>query len=277
MGMAGLFPQGVQYPTGSPQQGVHYPQQGVQTLSGPPQGVHLVPGTSQPPVQFTTGVQQQQRGSFPDSVHLGQSPTMPFHLSQLFAFGSQGSGQDTLFPNAFNTTTLQEPASGNWNMDTGSEVLRRLVSIDSISCNKEKLPVLCHACQLGKHVKLSFHRSNTLLVDVRTLLYKPTPPPPPTPQSVPQIVPEHAPAPTNDLPTVSIHPMVTHSRVGTTRPNPRYVSHVSTISPLPRSYKEAFNDPNWRNAMFDEYNALIKNKTWTSVPRPEGANIVRCM
>nr|GEZ15632.1 signal peptide peptidase-like 2 [Tanacetum cinerariifolium] len=32
-----------------------------------------------------------------------------------------------------------------------------------------------------------------------------------------------------------------------------------------------------RNAMFDEYNALIKNKTWTSVPRPEGANIVRCM
>ncbi|GJT90137.1 ribonuclease H-like domain-containing protein [Tanacetum coccineum] len=29
--------------------------------------------------------------------------------------------------------------------------------------------------------------------------------------------------------------------------------------------------------MFDEYNALIKNKTWTSVPQPEGANIVRCM
>ncbi|GJY83348.1 ribonuclease H-like domain-containing protein [Tanacetum coccineum] len=76
---------------------------------------------------------------------------------------------------------------------------------------------------------------------------------------------------------MSIHPMVTRSRVGTTRPNPRYAGHVSTISPLPRSYKEAFNDPNWRNAMFDEYNALIKNKTWTSVPRPEGANIVRCM
>ncbi|GJU80105.1 ribonuclease H-like domain-containing protein [Tanacetum coccineum] len=67
------------------------------------------------------------------------------------------------------------------------------------------------------------------------------------------------------------------SHVGITRPNPRYAGHVSTISPLPRSYKEAFNDPNWRNAMFDEYNALIKNKSWTSVPRPEGANIVRCM
>ncbi|GJT21831.1 ribonuclease H-like domain-containing protein [Tanacetum coccineum] len=206
------------------------------------------------------------KGSFPGSVHLGQSPSMPFHPSQLFASGSQGSGQATLLPNAFNTTTLQEPASGNWNMDTGasshlndsvhclsdilnmciypsvavgdgrfipvtnsghsvlstpfrplrlnnvlitpnivknlifvrqfvrdnsctvefdpfgfsvkdfitrrytwhqrlghpgSEVLRRLVSSDSISCNKEKLPVLCHACQLGKHVKLPFVSSSS--------------------------------------------------------------------------------------------------------------------
>ncbi|GKD54389.1 ribonuclease H-like domain-containing protein [Tanacetum coccineum] len=30
---------------------------GVQTLSGPPQGVHLVPGTSHPSIQFMTGVQ----------------------------------------------------------------------------------------------------------------------------------------------------------------------------------------------------------------------------
>nr|GFA26490.1 ribonuclease H-like domain-containing protein [Tanacetum cinerariifolium] len=31
----------------------------------------------------------------------------------------------------------------------GSDVLRRLVSNNVISCNKEKPPVLCHACQLG--------------------------------------------------------------------------------------------------------------------------------
>ncbi|GJX30642.1 ribonuclease H-like domain-containing protein [Tanacetum coccineum] len=43
----------------------------------------------------------------------------------------------------------------------GSEVLRRLMSSDSISCNKEKLPVLCHACQLGKHVKLPFVSSSS--------------------------------------------------------------------------------------------------------------------
>nr|GFC77100.1 ribonuclease H-like domain-containing protein [Tanacetum cinerariifolium] len=40
------------------------------------------------------------------------------HPSQLFASGSQGSGQATLLPNAFNTTILQDPAFGNWNMDT---------------------------------------------------------------------------------------------------------------------------------------------------------------
>nr|GEU81590.1 ribonuclease H-like domain-containing protein [Tanacetum cinerariifolium] len=108
------------------------------------------------------------------------------------------------------------------------------------------------------HVPASVH---TPQVDVPTPPTPPIPPPPPTPQSMPQIVPKHAPAPTNDSPTVSIHPMVTRSRIETTHPNPCYAGHVSTISPLTWSSKEAFNDPNWQNAMFDEYNALIKNKT----------------
>nr|GEY30053.1 ribonuclease H-like domain-containing protein [Tanacetum cinerariifolium] len=455
----------------------------------------------------------QQGGSFPGSVHLGQSPSMPFHLSQLFASGSQGSGQATLLPNEFNTTTLQDPAFGNWNMDTGASshlndsvhylsdilnmciypsiavgdghfipvtnsshsvlstlfrplrlnnvlitpnIVKNLISVRQFvhdnSCTVEfdpfgfsvkdfitrrvllrcgstcdlhpvtkpstipdafltkKLPILCHACQLGKHVKLLFVSSSSSVTScfniihsdlwtspvlslsvksslfsvvmvvnliimlfinyftitifnldflalaphkngksermirtmnnlIRTLLFQAhlppnywtevlnmavyllnilpsrainneirftrlfvfpfpstksttipydflddstdliskiirtspitpvlapvhtlqvdvptpptphTPPPPPTPQSVPQIIPEHAPAPANDSPTMSIHPMVTCSRVGTTHPNPLYVGHVSTIFPLPRS----------------------------SVPRPEGANIIRCM
>ncbi|GKB54896.1 ribonuclease H-like domain-containing protein, partial [Tanacetum coccineum] len=45
----------------------------------------------------------------------------------------------------------------------GSEVLRRLVSNNVISCNKEKPPVLCHACQLGKHVRLPFVSSTTIV------------------------------------------------------------------------------------------------------------------
>ncbi|GJT21183.1 ribonuclease H-like domain-containing protein [Tanacetum coccineum] len=71
--------------------------------------------------------------------------------------------------------------------------------------------------------------------------------------------------------------MVTRFRVGTNRPLERLNLHVSSVSPLPKSYRDAFNDPNWQNAMRDEYTALIKNKTWTLVPRPPDTNIVRCM
>ncbi|GJR05907.1 ribonuclease H-like domain-containing protein [Tanacetum coccineum] len=49
--------------------------------------------------------------------------------------------------------------------------------------------------------------------------------------------------------------------------------HVSSISPLPKSYRDAFYDPNWQNAIRDEYTALIKNSTWTLVPRPPDANV----
>ncbi|GJV11989.1 ribonuclease H-like domain-containing protein [Tanacetum coccineum] len=43
----------------------------------------------------------------------------------------------------------------------GSEVLRRLVSRNLISFDKEKSLVLCHACHLGKHVRLPFVSFNT--------------------------------------------------------------------------------------------------------------------
>nr|GEV03026.1 hypothetical protein [Tanacetum cinerariifolium] len=64
---------------------------------------------------------------------------------------------------------------------------------------------------------------------------------------------------------------------GTNRPTQRFTLHVSSVLPLPKSYKDAFNDTNWLNAMSDEYNALLKNNTWTLVPRPTDANIIRCM
>ncbi|GJZ14364.1 ribonuclease H-like domain-containing protein [Tanacetum coccineum] len=76
---------------------------------------------------------------------------------------------------------------------------------------------------------------------------------------------------------VSIHPMVTRCRVGSNHPPERLNLHVSSISPLPKSYTDAINDLNWLNSMCDEYNSLIKNNTWTLVPRPIDINIVRCM
>ncbi|GJX45353.1 ribonuclease H-like domain-containing protein [Tanacetum coccineum] len=45
----------------------------------------------------------------------------------------------------------------------GSKVLHRLVSQNFISCNKEKPPTLYHASQLGKHVRLLFASSDTLV------------------------------------------------------------------------------------------------------------------
>nr|GEZ01554.1 ribonuclease H-like domain-containing protein [Tanacetum cinerariifolium] len=45
----------------------------------------------------------------------------------------------------------------------GSEVLHRILSSNSILCIKEKPQILCHACQLGKHARLSFVSSNTLV------------------------------------------------------------------------------------------------------------------
>ncbi|GJY29079.1 ribonuclease H-like domain-containing protein [Tanacetum coccineum] len=71
--------------------------------------------------------------------------------------------------------------------------------------------------------------------------------------------------------------MVTRFRVRTNRPTESLNLHVSNVSPLPKSYRDAFNDPNWQHAMNDEYSALIKNNTWTLVPRPPDTNIVRCM
>lgn len=49
---------------------------------------------------------------------------------------------------------------------------------------------------------------------------------------------------------------------------------TSTISPIPSSYRVALKDPNWYNAMLEEYDALMRNDTWCLVSRPVGANVV---
>ncbi|GJZ70308.1 ribonuclease H-like domain-containing protein [Tanacetum coccineum] len=71
--------------------------------------------------------------------------------------------------------------------------------------------------------------------------------------------------------------MVTRFRVRTNRPTECLKLHVSSVSPLPKSYRDSFSDPNWQNAMRDEYYALIKNKNWTLIPRPSNTNVVRCI
>ncbi|GJX41316.1 ribonuclease H-like domain-containing protein [Tanacetum coccineum] len=73
------------------------------------------------------------------------------------------------------------------------------------------------------------------------------------------------------------HPMVTRAKAGIFKPLERMNCHVTTTSPLPRSHVHALRDPNWKEAMLDEYNALITNGTWVLVPRPANVNVVRSM
>ena len=44
----------------------------------------------------------------------------------------------------------------------------------------------------------------------------------------------------------------------------------------PRHYTAAMQIPHWRTAMELEYQALLKNNTWTLVPSKPGANIIDC-
>jgi hypothetical protein len=74
--------------------------------------------------------------------------------------------------------------------------------------------------------------------------------------------------------------MVTRSRVGTFKPNPKYAlvttksTNPSTISPIPKTVHTALKDSNWRHAMALEFDALHKNKTWRLVPRPPSSHVV---
>jgi hypothetical protein len=52
------------------------------------------------------------------------------------------------------------------------------------------------------------------------------------------------------------------------------VYHVAPLSPVPRTFRAALADPNWRAAMEAEHSALLVNNTWDLLPRPPRANVV---
>nr|GEV62436.1 ribonuclease H-like domain-containing protein [Tanacetum cinerariifolium] len=66
--------------------------------------------------------------------------------------------------------------------------------------------------------------------------------------------------------------MVTRAKAGIFKPLERMNCHVITTSPLPCSHVHALRDPNWKEAMLDEYNALITNGLWILVPRQANVN-----
>jgi hypothetical protein len=54
----------------------------------------------------------------------------------------------------------------------------------------------------------------------------------------------------------------------------RATFHAAPLSPVPKTFRSALADPNWRAAMEEEHSALLKNHTWDLVPRPAWANVV---
>ena len=71
--------------------------------------------------------------------------------------------------------------------------------------------------------------------------------------------------------------MTTRSQVGVRKPKNFFSLYTSSVSRLPTSHQKALADPNWNPAMTDEYDAQIKNRTWSLVPRPYGANIINSL
>lgn len=77
--------------------------------------------------------------------------------------------------------------------------------------------------------------------------------------------------------THTSHRMVTRGKQGIFKPIQKLNQHVDATSLVPKNYLKAFQDPNWLNAMTNEYIMLISNQTWVLVPRPLAANIVNCI
>lgn len=77
--------------------------------------------------------------------------------------------------------------------------------------------------------------------------------------------------------------MVTRSQDGTRTTRP-FAGHAS-LYPIPQAYasqleptcySQAVRYPEWRHAMADEFNALLKNDTWSLVEPSPHQNTVGC-
>ena len=73
---------------------------------------------------------------------------------------------------------------------------------------------------------------------------------------------------------VNDHSMRTRGKSGFIQPVDRLNLHTAPISPLPKTFRSALANPNWRAAMQAEFDALLDNDTWTLVARPPGVNVV---
>ena len=75
-------------------------------------------------------------------------------------------------------------------------------------------------------------------------------------------------------PVDNAHSIRTRGKDGFRQPKKVLDLQVSSLSPIPKTYRGALSDPNWRDAMIEEFSALQANHTCDIVPPPRGVNIV---
>ncbi|RDX76104.1 putative mitochondrial protein, partial [Mucuna pruriens] len=77
---------------------------------------------------------------------------------------------------------------------------------------------------------------------------------------------------------INIHPLITRSKVGISKPKV-YAAVKDSNLPVdahtePQTVKVALSSTHWREAMQQEYDVLLKNKTWSLVPLPPSCKAI---
>ncbi|OIT27466.1 putative mitochondrial protein, partial [Nicotiana attenuata] len=81
--------------------------------------------------------------------------------------------------------------------------------------------------------------------------------------------------------TSSTHHMTTRAQTNSLKPKFLVASRhpvpaSSSLPNEPKTYKQAASSPEWLRAMDTEYQALLRNRTWTLTPCPPNVNVVGC-
>ncbi|KAE8718491.1 Serine/threonine-protein phosphatase 5 [Hibiscus syriacus] len=74
-------------------------------------------------------------------------------------------------------------------------------------------------------------------------------------------------------PVSNVHPMMTRSKHGIWKPK---VYNVASSDREPTNITEALMSPLWKEAAQAEYDALVRNGTWTLVPLPRDRKVISC-
>lgn len=91
---------------------------------------------------------------------------------------------------------------------------------------------------------------------------------------------EIAPTRTFTMTNSSYHPMITHSKDGTSRLRAflstpyQLLLSTTTSTNKPTSYTQASKDTRWVATTQGEYDARMQNNTWTLVPYSPSMNVV---